>query len=1278
MSEDLAARLADNPFPGLRAFQTAEADVFFGRQRQVDELLALLDRVPLVAVSGASGCGKSSLVLAGVLRALEQRAAAGGDAPRWRAVTLRPGDAPIDNLARPLAAALPAAGSAAEASRAALLAGRLRLGAAALAEAVQSARLPEGEKVLVVVDQFEELFRYRRMTDADESAAFVKLLVHAAENPHSPVSVIITLRSDALGDCADYRDLPEAVSRGLFLVPRLTREQRKQAIVGPVERRRFTIAPRLVQRVLNDVSDAFDDLPVMQHALSRTWVRWAQASAGARAVDIEDYEAVGGAAHALAQHADQAYASLPGLEAVVERVFRALTERVSGAGSEVRRPLHFALLCKVVGAGADEVAAVVDRYRRADTSFLLPAPGKPRDADPIDISHESLIRGWPRLTAWADQEAQSAQMYRRLAASAELHAAGREDLWRGAALQYALDWRTAQRPNADWAALYQGGFEQAMAFLDEAAAAREAEAAAAEWRRRRRAALVVTVVLGCLVVATVMGWLWDRSEEAALDLAAQKQAIAQQSVSRRLAFEARKAHDEGRRDTALLLGAAALQVRPAAEEAQEIMRSLLADAPERYVARHESAVMSLAFSPDGTRFASASRDGVVKLWDVAAGRALGDARGSADAYADSAVGFDAAGQLLATPDGAGRSVVGGRLGAIVYAEGGDRANVIGAFDASSALFAASEGGPDVQLHSLADGRLRGVLATGAAAADAVVRLLFAPGGQRLAAVLGSGTVLLWDRVADPGAARRPLRLQAGEVTTLAFSSDGRQLATAAREVATARATAGTPAEHTLTLWDAARGQPLRRLRRFGEAPEVLGFSPDSRTLAAGEQDGGVTFWDAGSGTVRTGTAPEERQGRVTSLAFSPDGATLACAGADGAILLWEVARARWTRLIARAHPGLVDRLAFSPDGRTLASAGRDNTVLFWQVGPEAVRFGPLRELLSAASAVAFHPGGAQLALASDESFVQRFALTTGHLLPSLGEDGPKQELTAVAYSADGRYLAAGGDGGLLRLWDAEAGTALDVPPLSGHRTRVAALAFSADGARLASADRDGQVILWTLADRRGQPLPAAHGDEVTSLAFSADSSRLATASRDKTLRLWNLAAPAAPPPLLTSEAEFTALAFVPGASVRLAAASFDGRIRFVDTASGAADADELQHRRVSSLAVDRSGRWLVSGGDTQVRLWDLATRRSVGQPFEGHTEPVLGVAMRGDGLVAVSSGADKRVIVWDLDLASWPARACRIANRDLRDDDWPRTLREAFGRETVCSHAGPPAGEARR
>jgi uncharacterized RDD family membrane protein YckC len=545
-AEIVAGLLAANPFPGLRSFEPDEGDRFFGRRQQIDALVMRLAQVPLVAVYGASGCGKSSLVKAGLLRELDQRHR-WQQATDWRPVVMRPGSRPIAHLAAALAAALadPAGTEAMAAAdpdelsplerRTASLQGQLRQGGLALVEIMRRARLPDGARLLVVVDQFEEIFRMKRLADAEEAGAFVKLLLQSAFEPASRISVILTLRSDTLGGCADFEGLPEAVSAGGYLVPRLTRAQRKEAIVGPVQLRGHDIAPRLVQKLLGDVSADFDDLPVMQHALSRTWAHWAQSEGGVRPLDLKDYDFVGGATQALSRHADEAWADLEPAKApggTVERVFRALTERVSG-GIELRRPVELRELLAICDDGSPQASAtvrrVVDRYRRADTAFLVPAGDGALAADAvIDISHESLIRQWVSLRVWLDREAESKRIYERLAATAAEHAKGQARLWRQPDLGLALAWRDAQRPNEVWARRYAGdyagGFAQAMDFLDDS---HEEEVAGQTQRRRRlRGWISAGIVCFALLLSSLLSWVIrdygsvasrDRSSRATLE-----------------------------------------------------------------------------------------------------------------------------------------------------------------------------------------------------------------------------------------------------------------------------------------------------------------------------------------------------------------------------------------------------------------------------------------------------------------------------------------------------------------------------------------------------------------------------------------------------------------------------------------------------------------------------------------------------------------------------------------------------------------------------------------
>ena len=544
-----------NPFPGLRPFEPHEYHLFFGRDGQSDELLRRLRQKRFVAVIGTSGSGKSSLVRAGLLPSLHGglMVAAGS---RWRVTIFRPGANPVGHLAEALnhEDGLGASGRDPEISRA-LTEATLRRGALGLVEAVRQARLPEGENLLIVVDQFEEIFRFKSTTagqTADDAAAFVKLLLEATARRDLPVYVIITMRSDFLGDCAQFRDLPEAINDGQYLIPRMTRDQRREAVTGPVAVGGAEITPRLVNRLLNDVGDNPDQLPILQHALMRTWQQWAHETCREGPLDLDHYQSIGGMAEALSRHADKAYNELPDerSKTIAEKLFKLLTER-GGDNRETRRPTRLAEISAVAEASEAEVVSVIDRFRRDGRSFLMPPVGVPLHSDTlVDISHESLIRGWGRLRGWVDDEAKSAVTFRRLAETAALHRAGEAGLWRDPDLSLALRWRETSRPNAAWGARYSPDFDAAMEFLE--ASQRERDEEREERQRQRRKTLRLTQALAAVLLAGLLLSLGLTAYALRASASAErerKQAEAQRQVAEehRLAAEAaRQKADEAR------------------------------------------------------------------------------------------------------------------------------------------------------------------------------------------------------------------------------------------------------------------------------------------------------------------------------------------------------------------------------------------------------------------------------------------------------------------------------------------------------------------------------------------------------------------------------------------------------------------------------------------------------------------------------------------------------------------------------------------------------------
>jgi tetratricopeptide (TPR) repeat protein len=513
-----------NPFPGLRPFESNEDHLFFGRDGQSDELLRRLRRSRFLAVLGTSGSGKSSLVRAGMLPSLfgGLMTQAGSD---WRVALFRPGHDPIGHLASALASPQVLGSDGEDAAlQKTIIEATLRRSALGLVEATRQARMPANENLLVVVDQFEEIFRFRRMSKRegpeDEAAAFIKLLLEAKRQANVPVYIVITMRSDFLGDCAQFRDLPEAINDGQYLIPRMTRDQRREAITGPVAVGGGEISGRLVNRLLNDVGDDPDHLPILQHALMRTWELWTHDRRNGEPIDLRHYEAVGTMTDALSRHADEAFAELPNerSRALAEKIFKSLTEK-GPDNREIRRPTRVSEIAAIAESSPAEVIAVIEPFRQQGRSFLMPPAGVALTADSlVDISHESLIRGWERLRKWVDEEARSANIYRRIADTAILHSEGRAGLWHDPDLALALRWREENRPNAVWAEHYHPQFDLAMNFIDASKTANEAEIAERERARKkevRRTRIFATIFGVLFFIAAGFGLFAVQAKNAA-------------------------------------------------------------------------------------------------------------------------------------------------------------------------------------------------------------------------------------------------------------------------------------------------------------------------------------------------------------------------------------------------------------------------------------------------------------------------------------------------------------------------------------------------------------------------------------------------------------------------------------------------------------------------------------------------------------------------------------------------------------------------------------------
>jgi tetratricopeptide (TPR) repeat protein len=485
------------PYPGLRAFRREETDLFFGREDCTNAMVDRLAATRFLAVLGSSGTGKSSLVRTGLLDALELGLMAKAGS-RWKIVDFRPGGAPLKNLARRLLETEHDAETPyIEAKDVDLLRAFLARGPRAMIEWCRSGHLPPGGNLLLLVDQFEELFRYQDYAGREEAEAFVALLIESAREVDARIYVTITMRSEYLGACALIEGLSDAINAGMFLTPRMTREHCREAIVGPAEVCDIEIEPALVNRLLNDLANfapwdsqdsndqldrlmrRADQLPLLQYTLNRMWQRAHERDPGKKVrLTIDDYETIGGLSGALNAHANQIFDDLGKQRAqVAEWVFRALTAG-STIADAVRRPTRLDELIQACGGDEAGVRAVVDAFRAPGVNFLVPEfdPANPKLAPDtyIDISHESLIRQWKKLSEWLGAEGRAAQQWRRLI---DRFATG--EMLRGRELANLAAWRSETKPNAAWAKRYGGDYPAVIAFLDKSQRARRAKLATA-------------------------------------------------------------------------------------------------------------------------------------------------------------------------------------------------------------------------------------------------------------------------------------------------------------------------------------------------------------------------------------------------------------------------------------------------------------------------------------------------------------------------------------------------------------------------------------------------------------------------------------------------------------------------------------------------------------------------------------------------------------------------------------------------------------------------------
>jgi WD40 repeat protein/DNA-binding SARP family transcriptional activator len=1150
------------PFKGLASFEVSDADFFFGRDRLVAELVARLVGANLLGVVGPSGSGKSSAVRAGLLPAVASGVLPGSEG--WERVLLRPGEHPLASLRR-----------------------ALRVDGTEDPISTALARLEPETKLLLTVDQFEETFTACR--DELERAAFMDALADAPQRRDGTVAIVLALRADYYGACASHPRLSRLLGESQVLVGPMEPTELAQAIEGPADKAGLDVEPDLVARLVEDVAGQAGGLPLLSTALLELWQR----REGVR-MRLVAYERTGGVQGAVARLAEQAYGKLTPDE---QRAARRMLLRLAGSGEDD------AVVRRRVALGELEVAR--DKQAARVLEVMAASRLVTVGVGTAEVAHEALLREWPRLSGWLEEDVDGRRLHRRVTdAARDWDAAGRDtgELYRGARLSAALD----------WAAEHGGELNRLeREFLEESRLVSEREAERSRRTNRRLRTLLVGAV-AFLAVAIAAGVL-------ALDQRGDARNAAVVADAQRLGAEAQTAE---RLENALLLARAGVELDESAATRSSLL-TVLQRSPAQLGTLPGTAggqLWAVAVSPDGRLLAVGGEHGTLKIYDAASRRPLGKPyRG---------LRGGAVNKLRFSPDGSTLAVAG--------AESLTAPTVIHVIDLRT-----RERIQRVMLPSYPY-PIESVGAPG---------LVFLPNGRDLVVEQNH-----FDSLDAPASMLTRVNLRTGTV-------EGRSLHVGRRGSPGLSATADgrrlfvtVPQENATYAVDSER---MGVLKRYPVGDVAGAVSPDGRLFALGSAQGGLRLLDLRSGLVRRFRGRHEAA--VDSVSFTPDERTLISSGADGKVIVWDVER----RKLRETFPGHSEggvHLAVSSDGHTLYSAGADSRAIVWDLTGDRRLIRPFEAGRPFSTddgnqypvELAVSPDGRTLARTHDNGTVELIDTRTlrrrGLVRALRGFAG------AVDFSPDGRLLAVSGEGGQVTLWDARTLRSAG-PELRGLETTSQALAFSPDGELLAVGEvgrpneqvtefRGAQMTLW---DARRRALTGVHFPAASlSVAFSPDGKLLAAAGREHPTQIRNTRSGELVATLRTADWG-RSVAFSPDGNL-VATGDWDGRAQLWSTENWKPVGRPLegQERRILTLDFSRDGRTLASAGeDGTVVLWDVETRTPIGSPLTVEAEAWVSAAFTPDGSHLFAVSDQGRGLRFNVRLEAWKRHACSVAGREF-------------------------------
>ena len=949
-----------NPFPGLRPFTSGESEYFFGRETESKEIAGKIIKNRFLAIIGASGSGKSSLIQCGLVPKIKDLSLNGP--PFWVIINMKPGNDPFGSLADALTEMFGTTGKK-ELSREEIL-NTLKGNPNGIDEAIKKYSSGKERKILLIIDQFEELFRYGSPETGKgtgrETAGFINLLTHAIIRGNPDFYLAVVIRSDLLPECAHYRSLTNLLNNSNYFVSGMQQEGIRKAIEGPLKNTGVKIDPELVDLLISEISERNDQLPVLQHALMRIWTRWKELDETERPIGFSDFNAFGTMKDSISRHADEVYESFEqkGKE-ICEKLFKTIT----GKGSDnkgIRYPSNIRTLKSVIRCSSDDLTDIIEKFRNPSISFLTSFPARLTDDSIIDLSHESLIHLWNRLKKWVEEESASVQMYLELSEESALYQQGKTGLLSQPELQNALKWREQNKPTLWWAQKYNPAFERAMVYLRTSEKKyvenEERKARLHKWRLKR--IRVFASILGgiallaalSMVIALVLKFNSDsrrkEAERANNEIIAQKKAAEQYAavvVKKSIEADsnavaaAQRVEQERilREDAEQRFRSASMEILEARIQSDSIKKSGLnatmsvAAAIEQKDEAQRLRIISVAKSMSLRSLQSKEQKDLRALLAYQAYLFNKENKGSlndADIYRGlytmvkqygsekyrTYKGHDGDIKSIAFIPGGKEFFTSGSDGKVLQWNTENKLNSFQVIYSNSELIDVLAVSPKADWLACGtenaaikmiplNGNAQGYELKGHS--GKIKSLVFSYDGSYLYSAALDGKVLKWDLMAKTSTS---LATDGVQITSIDLSVNNRYLA-------------GISDQGKAMVWNPEQNADKFRIETPGKTIKSIRFNPDNERIAVGYNDGVVELWDIPSKAKisEIKAQPEE----VNDIRFNSKYLQMATAGNDGTLKIWDMTDLTNQPVSFDDNGGPVVAFGFSPDGEMIMTAG---------------------------------------------------------------------------------------------------------------------------------------------------------------------------------------------------------------------------------------------------------------------------------------------------------------------------------------------------------------------